>query len=81
MSERSESGLLKRFRNAAFDRQEGLCCWCGKDVPRSRATAEHVIPRARGGRTVQENIAMACEECNLARGTVHEYCRSEALAS
>ncbi|NJO55367.1 MAG: HNH endonuclease, partial [Rhodospirillales bacterium] len=38
------------------------------DLPAERLTFDHVIPRARGGRTEWVNVVTACEPCNLRKG-------------
>lgn len=39
------------------------CCGCGGRA----AQADHVRPRARGGRDVPVNLAPLCEPCNLVK--------------
>ena len=48
-----------------FLRDSFSCQSCGslEDL-----TFDHVIPRARGGRTTWENIVTACAPCNLSKG-------------
>jgi HNH endonuclease len=46
-----------------------VCVWCGHEPWRSDLTAEHLLPRARGGRGVVENLAVACRGCNKRRRT------------
>lgn len=45
-------------------------------------TAEHLLPRSRGARTVPENLAVACRPCNRGRRSqpVAAYVRSLARA-
>jgi len=40
----------------------------GKALRRARATAEHLLPRARGGTDRADNIVSACAGCNTRRG-------------
>jgi 5-methylcytosine-specific restriction endonuclease McrA len=43
------------------------CAYCGKDnIP---LQVEHIVPRARGGTNRISNLCLACEKCNLAKGT------------
>lgn len=43
------------------------CAYCGaQDVP---LQVEHIHPRARGGSNRVSNLALACEPCNIAKGT------------
>jgi hypothetical protein len=46
-----------------------VCVWCGRERWPRDLNVEHVLPRARGGRTVPENLVVACRQCNRARGT------------
>lgn len=45
-------------------RDEHTCQYCGCELPPSRLTIEHVMPRSRGGPTSWENCVAACESCN-----------------
>jgi 5-methylcytosine-specific restriction endonuclease McrA len=43
------------------------CAYCGKDnIP---LQVEHIVPRAKGGTNRISNLSLACEKCNLAKGT------------
>lgn len=72
--------IIKELRDAAFERQKGLCHWCGAEMipmtsetapqfwnhPRV-CTAERVLWRSRGGKNTPENIVAACRDCNNRR--------------
>ena len=49
-----------------FLRDEFACQYCGA---RGDLTFDHVVPRARGGRTTWENVVAACAPCNLRKGS------------
>jgi len=49
-----------------FLRDEFACQYCGA---LGDLTFDHVVPRARGGRTSWENVVAACSSCNLAKGS------------
>ena len=53
---------------ALFQRDRNICLYCGQQFPASALTRDHVVPRARGGTDVWENVATACEPCNLRKG-------------
>jgi 5-methylcytosine-specific restriction endonuclease McrA len=55
------------------------CVWCGREPWRDDLTAEHLLPRARRGRTRPENLAVACRGCNKRRRTkpVAAYVRAQ----
>jgi hypothetical protein len=63
---------------ALIDRDGATCVWCGRAPWRTDLTAEHIVPRARGGRSSPENLTIACRDCNKRRGTrpVVAYVRS-----
>jgi hypothetical protein len=46
---------------------ERKCAYCGKEnIP---LQVEHLVPRAKGGSNRVSNLCLACEKCNLAKGT------------
>ncbi len=45
-------------------RDDYKCQYCGGHFDYQHLTQDHVVPRADGGKTVWENIVMACEPCN-----------------
>lgn len=51
----------------------GHCCeYCGlpqQYSPLARLQIEHIIPKKHGGRDHPENLALACIECNLHKGS------------
>lgn len=63
---------VKPQKRVAFTRfnlflRDGFRCqYCGS---RGELTFDHVIPRARGGRTTWENVVAACAPCNLKKGS------------
>lgn len=48
-----------------FLRDQFSCQYCGSTED---LTFDHVVPRARGGRTSWENVTTACAPCNLRKG-------------
>ncbi len=47
-----------------FQRDENICCYCGRKFSRKHLTREHVIPVSRGGATSWLNCATCCKDCN-----------------
>jgi 5-methylcytosine-specific restriction enzyme A len=43
---------------------KGICAYCGKRISARELTLDHVVPLARGGRSVKGNVVAACKECN-----------------
>lgn len=48
-------------RKNLFRRDKHTCVYCGSG---ENLTADHVIPRSRGGETTWENLVTACHPCN-----------------
>ena len=55
------------LRQVVLQRARGSCEYCRMNQAIQGATfhIEHVIPLARGGATIAENLALACPSCNL----------------
>jgi 5-methylcytosine-specific restriction endonuclease McrA len=56
----SRKNILLRDRNT--------CQFCGKALPASELTLDHVLPRSRGGRSSWENLVACCYTCNNRKG-------------
>jgi 5-methylcytosine-specific restriction endonuclease McrA len=59
-----------------------VCIWCGRELWRADLTAEHLLPKARCGRGLPENLAIACRRCNRRRRSksIAAYVRAQAEA-
>ena len=44
------------------------CWYCGKEMPVSQLTRDHVFPRSKGGGNDMDNIIMVCKSCNSSKG-------------
>jgi len=51
-----------------FLRDGYRCVYCGRHRrefgPRERLTRDHLVPRARGGEDIWQNVVTACSSCN-----------------
>jgi hypothetical protein len=59
-------------RNLVRRRAADRCEYCGLHQDQSPLAAlhiEHVLPRKHGGSDMQENLALACVDCNLRKGS------------
>ena len=56
-----------RLRRSVVERAGGRCEYCGLSQEGQEATfhIDHVVPRAAGGPTTEENLALACVSCSL----------------
>jgi len=55
---------VKFNRRNIWTRDKGKCQYCGKKTPIESFTFDHVIPKSQGGKTIWENIVVACYKCN-----------------
>lgn len=58
------SGDPKFCRRSILLRDRYRCQYCGERFESNELTFDHVVPRARGGRTIWSNIVSACLRCN-----------------
>ena len=69
----------KKLFEHVFSRDGGRCAYCGVEARRPGkgvrrapdiATLDHVVPRSRGGPLRADNLVLACQACNNARGVM-----------
>ncbi|MFN3408233.1 MAG: HNH endonuclease [Limisphaerales bacterium] len=59
-------------RTAVRERAHHRCEYCGlhqADSPLAALHIEHILPRSHGGTDDPANLALACIDCNLHKGT------------
>jgi len=64
---RREREKARQLRASAWWRrrvQKGICAYCGRTYPPRELTMDHVVPVARGGRSVKGNVVASCKMCN-----------------
>ena len=59
---------IRFSRHNIYTRDDNTCQYCARLFPRTELNLDHVIPRARGGRTTWENVVCCCVPCNLRKG-------------
>ena len=70
---------LREFRRIPFQtralsrkniimRDRSTCQFCGRPLPASELTLDHVVPRSRGGHTDWDNLVACCHPCNNLKG-------------
>lgn len=64
----SSKKRIKFSRQNVLARDKFRCQYCGAHGRNVELTFDHVVPRARGGKTEWENIVMACKDCNARKG-------------
>jgi len=50
----------------------GRCHYCREPLSCKQVTADHKIPRSKGGKNRKWNIAASCFDCNQAKGDMTE---------
>ena len=59
---------LRFNRRNLFARDSHCCQYCGKSLPTSQLSIDHVLPRSRGGETCWSNVVCSCVTCNTRKG-------------
>ena len=52
-----------------LERENYACIYCGIHASKAKMEIEHVIPRSRGGTDSLNNLVLACNACNQAKGS------------
>jgi hypothetical protein len=74
---------VSRRRRAIFEKSEGRCHYCACELTlEGRWHVEHMIPRALGGQSVEDNLVAACAPCNHKKRdqTDHEFIARREVA-
>lgn len=53
-----------RLRFYILNRDGFACVYCGRRPPDVELVVDHIVPRSKGGKTIETNLVAACEECN-----------------
>lgn len=59
---------VKFNRRNIYLRDRYTCQYCGRKPDRVELTIDHVTPRSRGGKSIWENVVLACTRCNTTKG-------------
>lgn len=60
---KSNSAHWKKIRERILRRDLWECYWCGADAN----TVDHIVPVAKGGQDVDENLVASCKKCNYSK--------------
>jgi len=67
-----DKAFMKATRSEALIAQNGCCHYCCAPLCQLTVTADHKLPRSRGGKDARSNIAAACFDCNQTKGRMTE---------
>jgi len=62
-----ERAKARELRKSSWWRSlldKGICHYCGRKFKPEELSMDHIVPVARGGRSVKGNIVPCCKECN-----------------
>ncbi len=62
--EKEKAQVLRRSQWWKRQLARGACYYCGRPVPPSELTMDHIVPLVRGGKSTRGNAVTACKECN-----------------
>jgi 5-methylcytosine-specific restriction endonuclease McrA len=65
----ARGAAIRKLRPLVLERDGHRCVYCGKQ-PEDEVflVMDHVVPAARGGADVVENLVTACDDCNSRKG-------------
>ena len=64
---RRERGRARELRASGWWKRriaDGVCYYCRRRVGAPALTMDHLVPLARGGRSIRGNVVPACAACN-----------------
>jgi len=64
-----EADIVRRSRLEAWEKQARCCKYCFEPLTFAKSTAEHRVPKSKGGTNMRANIDAACAPCNRAKGS------------
>lgn len=62
--EREKAVKLKKTNWWRNEINRGICHYCRKKFCPKQLTMDHIVPVARGGKSVKGNVVPCCKECN-----------------
>ena len=62
--EKNKAKELRRTQWWKRRRSTGKCHYCERSFSPADMTMDHVVPLARGGKSVKGNVVPCCKECN-----------------
>ena len=52
------------IKQKIYEKQKGICANCKEHFELNQMEADHIIPWHEGGKTIEENCQILCQECN-----------------
>lgn len=51
-------------RQAVYDKYDGHCAYCGREITLKEMQVDHIQPARNGGNNRHENLHPSCKRCN-----------------
>lgn len=67
---RMEKVFLRVYRESSLKSNDGACLYCYEPLNYRNVTADHRVPKSKGGLNRQVNIDGICHPCNQAKGSL-----------
>ena len=64
---RRERNKARELRHSEWWKRrcaKGVCGYCGAATPAKEMTMDHIVPIARGGKSIKGNVIPCCKACN-----------------
>ena len=62
--EREKARTLRKSRWWQQKLADGVCHYCSETFEKRLLTMDHIVPVARGGKSVKGNVVVCCKDCN-----------------
>lgn len=69
----ASSRFAHRLALVDAERHGWLCFYCGKDLTPMTTTADHRVPKSKGGQVAVANIIGCCLACNMAKADTEKH--------
>lgn len=66
----ADGSVTDAFLNDLYAQE--ICCYCEKQTPRDKRTADHRVALAKDGTHTADNLVMACVSCNSSKRDLSE---------
>lgn len=67
---RLEKVFLRVYREDSLKKNDNACLYCYEPLTYRSVTADHRVPKSKGGLNRQDNIDGICQPCNQAKGAM-----------
>lgn len=67
---KNDMAFSKKIRQQVYDKCNGHCAYCGREIAYSDMQVDHIHPQYKGGKDDFENLLPSCRMCNFRKGTL-----------